>query len=228
MTYQAGADYVLPGLETKLKANYGTGFLAPSLYQLYAPVYGNPNLQSETSLGYDFGFEQPLGSTGLKIGADYFDNDLTNLITYNPSTFVSANIGQARTYGVESFLEFRGIQNLVLKGSYTYTNARNLTADAPLARRPQNQADADVDYQWGALGLGMSLIYAGTSFDTDFSGDPVLLPAYFLVNVRASYQVNPDVKLFGRVDNLFNQFYEEAYGYRTAGLSAYGGIKVSL
>lgn len=60
-TYQAGLAYLIPGLETKLKANYGTGFVAPSLYQLYDPNYGNPQLLPETSLGYDLGFEQAIG-----------------------------------------------------------------------------------------------------------------------------------------------------------------------
>jgi vitamin B12 transporter len=228
-TYQAGAAYFVPGLETKLKANYGTAFLAPSLYQLYDPTYGNPQLEPETSLGYDFGFEQPIGGKDfIHVGADCFDNDLTNLITYDSTTFKSINIGQARTYGVEGFLGFNGIQNLNLKGSYTYDNAQDLTNNRPLARRPQNKASGDVDYQWGALGLGTSLVYTGNSFDTDFFGNPVTLPSYFLVSLRASYQVNSQVRLFVRADNLFNQWYEEAYGYSTPGLSVYGGTKVSF
>jgi vitamin B12 transporter len=228
-TYQAGLAYFVPGLETKLKANYGTGFLAPSLYQLYDPTYGNPDLQPETSLGYDFGFEQPIGGKNfINVGADYFDNDLTNLITYDPTTFRGINIGQARTYGVESFVEFNGIQNLSLKGSYTYDDAQDLTNNRPLYRRPQNKANGDMDYQWGSLGLGTSLIYTGNSLDTDFYGNPVTLPSYFLVNLRASYQVNSQVKVFARVDNLFNQWYEEEYGYSTPGLSVYGGTKVSF
>ncbi len=228
-TYQAGLAYFVPGLETKLKANYGTGFLAPSLYQLYDPSYGNPNLQPETSLGYDFGLEQPIGGKDfLQVGADYFDNDLTNLITYDPATFIAANIGQARTYGVESFVEFKGIQNLNMRGSYTYTYAQNLITNTPLVRRPQNRAGGDMDYQWGALGVGASLTYTGTSFDTDFSGNSLILPSYFLVKLRASYQVNSQVRLFARVDNLFNQWYEETYGYSAPGLSAYGGTKISF
>jgi vitamin B12 transporter len=228
-TYQAGLAYLIPGLETKLKANYGTGFLVPSLYQLYDPTYGNPSLQPETSLGYDIGFEQPIGGNNfINLGVDYFDNDLTNLISYNPTTYISENIGQARTYGVESFADFKGISNLDAKGSYTYTYAENLVTYSVLARRPQNKASGDVDYKWGDAGFGGSLIYTGTAFDTDFSGAPVTLPSYFLVNLRASYQVNSQVKLFARVDNLFNQWYEDAYGYSTPGLSVYGGTKVSF
>ncbi len=228
-TYQAGLAYVVPFLETKLKANYGTGFLAPSLYQLYDPTYGNPNVQPETSVGYDIGFEQALGGKNfINIGADYFDNDLTNLITYDPTTYVSTNIGKAQTYGVESFADFKAIPNLDVKGSYTYTYAQNLVNYSVLARRPQNKASGDVDYKLDNAEAGASVIYTGTAFDTDFSGTAVTLPSYFLVNLRASYQVNAQTKLFARVDNLFNQWYEQAYGYSTPGLSVYGGTKISF
>ena len=226
-TYQAGLAYVVPDLNTKLKANYGTGFLAPSLYQLYAPTYGNASLLPETSVGYDIGFEQPIGKD-LTVGASYFDNDLTNLIQF-VNTY--SNVGQARSYGVESFVEFKGVKNLDIKGNYTYDNAQDLIANVPLLRRPQNKASGDVDYQLDAAGLGASLIYVGNSFDENFvtgSGNIVPLASYFLVNLRASYQVNSQVKLFARVDNLFNQYYEEAFGYTTPGLSVYGGTKVSF
>jgi vitamin B12 transporter len=226
-TYQAGLAYVVPDLNTKFKANYGTGFLAPSLYQLYAPTYGNASLLPETSVGYDIGFEQPIGKD-LTVGASYFDNDLTNLIQF-VNTY--SNVGQARSYGVESFVEFKGVKSLDIKGNYTYDNAQDLIANAPLLRRPQNKANGDVDYQLDAAGLGASLIYVGNSYDMNYVtgfGNTVQLASYFLVNLRASYQVNSQVKLFARVDNLFNQYYEEAFGYTTPGLSVYGGTKVSF
>ncbi len=231
-TYQAGLAYILPGIDTKLKANYGTGFLAPTLYQLFNPssfALGNPNLQPETSSGFDLGFEQPIaGKDFLTLGANYFDNDLTNLIQYQNSTYT--NIGQARTYGVESFLEFRGIKNLDLKGGYTYTYAWNVSNDTELLRRPQNKVNGDADYQLDKLGFGASVIYTSSALDNDFEypANIVTLPSYWLVNLRASYQVNPQVKVFARVDNLFNQWYETAYGYSTPGLSAYGGTKISF
>ena len=237
-TYQAGLAYFIPGTDTKITANYGTGFLAPSLYQLYDPTYGNPGLQPETSLGYDFGFEQSIGGKNfLKIGADYFDSDLANLIEYDPAAFTYTNIGQARTYGVESFVEFNGVPNLSVKGNYTYTYAWDLTNNVALIRRPANKAGADLDYQWGMAALGASLVYVGGNLDDDFGNavvggqnvtTVVTLPSYFLVNLRASLQLDKGVKLFARLDNLFNQFYEELYGYSTAGLSGYLGTKISF
>lgn len=230
-TYQAGLAYLVPEVGTKLKANYGTGYLAPNLYQLYDPTYGNLQLQPETSLGFDFGFEQSIGGKDfINVGATYFDSDITNLITYDPTTYISINVGQAWTYGVESFLDFKGIHDLELKGTYTYTYAWNLTNNVALARRPQHKAGLDADYQLGAASFGGSLSYTGSSFDQDFQypANTVVLPAYFLLNLKADYQVSEKVKLFARVDNVFNQWYETAYGYSTPGLSVYGGTKVSF
>ena len=237
-TYQAGLAFFIPGTDTKISANYGTGFLAPSLYQLYDPIYGNPNLQPETSLGYDFGLEQKIGEKNfLKVGADYFDSDLSNLIEFDPVSFVYNNIGRARTYGVESFVEFDGVPNLSVKGNYTYTYAWDLTNNTALIRRPANKAGADLDYQWGRAGWGASFVYVGENLDDDFgnvivggqnTNAVVTLPGYFLVNLRASFQADRGVRLFARLDNLFNQYYEELYGYSTAGLSGYIGTKISF
>src|SRR5205085_1973647 len=63
-TWRLASAFIVPGTETKLKATYGTGFKAPTLYQLFGAgpfgFMGNPNLQPEDSRGYDFGFEQPI------------------------------------------------------------------------------------------------------------------------------------------------------------------------
>jgi len=45
--------------KTRLKGSYGTGFNAPSLFQLFS-AFGNANLAAGTSWGYDVGLEQEL------------------------------------------------------------------------------------------------------------------------------------------------------------------------
>ncbi len=235
-TYQAGAAYFIPGLETKVKATYGTGFLAPSLYQLYAPPpTGNPSLQPETSTGYDFGLEQPLGGNAVRFGATYFHNDFENLIIYVGSypTGQYMNSSSFQTQGLETFVDLKIEKVLTIRGSYTYTDVQTAIpatqSTSPLIQKPANQAGLDVDSQLGALELGASASYVGARPDYDFyAGSPVTLAEYYLVNLRASFQVEDHVKLFARVDNLFNQFYEEAYGFGTPGLSGYAGTKVSF
>ena len=242
-TYQAGVAYFIPNLKTKLKATYGTGFLAPTLYQLYDPTHGNSSLQPESNTSYDLGLEQPFWAGQVRIGATYFHNDFENLITYygTNSNGVYGNSGSFQTEGVETFVEVKVEKVLTFKGSYTYTDVETdipvTLAYSPLLKKPANQAEFDVDYQSGPVEAGVSGTYVGQRPDVDFYGYyippsytpiPVTLNDYFLLNLRASYQINPALKLFARVDNLFNQFYEEAYGYGTPGLSAYMGTKISF
>ena len=235
-TYQAGLAYFLPTVGTKLKANLGTGFLAPTLYQLYAPApTGNAGLQPETSLGYDFGFEQPLDGSFAKVGATYFHNEFDNLIIYQGyfPTGQYGNSGSFQTQGVETFLELKGLPGFTLNAAYTYTEI--LTAipptqsNSPLLQKPAHQASLDADEQVGPVEVGAAVLYVGARPDFDYTNFvPVEMPSYFLVNLRASVQVDSHVKLFARVDNLFNQYYEEIYGYGTPALSAYGGTKISF
>jgi vitamin B12 transporter len=48
------------------------------------------------------------------------------------------------------------------------------------------------------------------------------------VRLAGSYEVSPGLELFGRVENLLNQDYQEVFGYETAGVAAYAGVRLKL
>jgi vitamin B12 transporter len=52
-------------------------------------------------------------------------------------------------------------------------------------------------------------------------------PGYSLVNVAANYTVNPYTTVFGRIDNLFNQHYQNPTGFERPGFGIYRGIRVA-
>jgi vitamin B12 transporter len=60
---------------------------------------------------------------------------------------------------------------------------------------------------------------------TTFTSERVTLNDYLLLSVATSYKVQPGVELFGRVENFANQKYQEIYGYETAGLTAFAGVR---
>ncbi|HVO75197.1 MAG TPA: hypothetical protein VMT35_14300, partial [Ignavibacteriaceae bacterium] len=60
------------------------------------------------------------------------------------------------------------------------------------------------------------------------SFERVVLKYYTLVNVALSYKLFNFAEIFGRIENLFDTDYEEVFGYGTAGLSAYAGIKLTF
>ena len=234
-TYRGTAAYFIPDIETKLKATYGTGFNAPTIYQLYSP-YGSTSLQAESSDGWDAGFEQPFLGEKIKVGATYFQTHFSNLIDFvttatPPNYGQYVNIGKAETEGWETFASAKPFKNLDIRADYTYNWAINVQTGAQLQRRPQNQADFSASYQLGGASLGFSVLYIGDRSDLSFVNYvavPVALPTYTLVNVMASYDFNSNIKLFGRVENLFNTIYEEIYGYGTPGLSFYAGTKITM
>ncbi|HVZ80062.1 MAG TPA: TonB-dependent receptor [bacterium] len=234
LTYRAAACYFVPGLGTKWKATYGTGFKAPSIYQLYSP-YGNTGLLAETSEGWDLGVEQPIAHDSLKVGVTYFHTDFSDLIdfesTATPPYGEYFNVSKAQTLGWETFLSSEPLKDLHLRADYTYTWAVDLDTGTQLIRRPQSRADVSADYRWSALETGINVAYVGERPDLDFSFYPaktVVMSSYALVNLAASYAVDEHLKFFGRVNNLFDDRYEEILGYGTPGLSIYLGTKVSL
>jgi vitamin B12 transporter len=230
-SYHAGIAYFIPGPETKLKATYGTGFRAPSLYQLFNPLYGNGNLKPETSTGFDCGVEQPFGKDFLTLGATYFHNDFNELIDYDFSSWKYLNVGQAQSDGVEAFASFKGLADLDARLNYTYTDARNTVTQKPLSRRPQNKAGVDLFYHLGKADFGTSVSYVGGRRDVsfiDYVATDIVMPEYFLLNLMASYRLDDHFKFFGRVENLFNQTYEQVWGYGTPGFSLYFGTKITI
>jgi vitamin B12 transporter len=232
-TYQAGLAYFIPVLETKLKATYGTGFLAPSLYQLYDPSFGNLSLQPENSTGFDAGFEQPLWDDFVRVGATYFHQDYNSLIDFVSTGFFTGqyfNVGQAQSDGVEAFADLKGVRNLKMRLDYTSTHAWDAATGLPLIQGPQDKLSLETYYRQNAVEWGISFVVVGPRPDLNFSTYPatrVTMDSYRLVNLRAAWQIDPRVKLFARVDNLLNQTYEETWGYGTPGLSAYLGVKLS-
>jgi vitamin B12 transporter len=224
VTYRTGALYYVKPLELRFKANLGSGFRAPSLNELYYPNYGNPGLQPEKNTGYDIGVEKDLLGKKLVIGATWFWQRYRNLIQTDPNTFTAVNIGKAQTDGVEIKLTALPIDNLKLNAGYTYLDAVDKDTGAFLSLRPRNKVTSSIEYTLAKLTVIGEYLYVSKRFDSSLGQD---ISAYSLVNLKGSYVVCQNLSLFVRIDNLFNTSYEEAAGYGTPGVSAFGGVKVS-
>lgn len=227
-TYRIAPSYRIGN--TTLKCSYGTGFRAPTLYELYGP-YGNTGLKPETSKGWDAGIEQRL-SGSFTVGATWFRTDYTDLIDWVMTDSVTFDgqyfqvPGTTRTQGVESFIEWHPQASLSVDMNYTYTYTKDADGEQ-LARRPKHKADLLVSWKpTGKLTLTGSAQWVGTRVDT-YAPDGKL-GSYFLANISASYKLRPNVELYGRIDNLFDEYYELAWSYATPGRSAYAGVKVTL
>ena len=228
-TWRVAPVYDLAATGTRIKGSYGTGFKAPSLFQLYS-VYGSPDLNPETSQGWDAGVEQDILGSVLTVGVTYFDNRFKDMIDYDYSTYTYGNISEAEAHGVETFVTASPVKDLSVRASYTYTETEDKSTGEALLRRPKHKAALDTTYAFTSKMRGtVGVVYVGDRQDEDFSSfTGVTLDGYTLVNLYASYDVYKNVTVFGRVENLFDEQYEEVLGYGTAGRAGYGGVKVTF
>lgn len=49
---------------------------------------------------------------------------------------------------------------------------------------------------------------------------------YVTVHLTGRIRVTPWLEVYGRIENLFDEDYEDVLGFNTAGLSAWGGIRL--
>ncbi len=233
-TYRLAPAYTPDRSGTRLKATLGSGFKAPTLYQLYAPAsgwgpIGNDNLKPEKSIGWDAGIEQELWNRSLVLGALYFSNTFKELIDFD---FVHGyhNVGKASTQGGEFFVRAYPTSDLLLAAEYTLTETKNVDTGEKLLRRPRHKFVAKLSSTFLRKGhFGANLIFIGDREDIvfeDFQESRVTLDSYALLNLAAAYDVLPFLRVFLRMDNILDQEYEMIKGYGTPGFSVYLGFRL--
>ena len=227
-TYQFGGRFTAPRMETIFRANIGTGFLAPSIDDLYYPGYSNPNLKPEESFGWDVGFEQPLLEGKLRFGVTFFHNNYDNLIQ-SSVTFEPENIGRARTFGLENFASWTPLTNLTIRAAYTWLDTKDLDTGGDLVRRPQNSASLDADWKiCPRLDATAHALFTGNRTDNNYDNyaEPpvVTMPSYTKVDLGLNCQLSKNFSIYGRVENLLDQHYQEAYGFPALGRFFAAGV----
>jgi vitamin B12 transporter len=240
-TGQASAAWRLNGGDTILRASFGQGFKAPSLYQLYSE-FGNPTLRPELANGWDAGVEQRFFRGRIDLQATYFGRETRDLIDFvscigittgvcagNTVGGVYDNVARASAEGVEVEATWHATGRLTLTGNYTYDHNVDRSPGSPtlgrqLARRPWNTANVTTSYLWPIkLTTAVAMRYADRSFDDPANTIP--LQSYVLWDLRASYPVGRGVEVYGRIENLTDKHYETTYQYGTLGRAAYAGVR---
>jgi len=228
-TYKGALAYFFEKTGTKVRGSYGTGFRAPSLYQLYSS-YGDPNLKPEESKGYDAGIDQELFDKKVLLSVTYFHNEIDDLIEYQTSKYY--NIGKVKTEGWETGFSVKPLTWLSFDAHYTYTEAKNEDeTDANngkyLRYRPQHAGGASLNIKpLEKLNVNLNAQYVGKRYREKDNSES--MPAYTLYNLVASYDVMEWLKIFGRVENLTDKKYQSVYKYGEPGIGFYGGIKVTF
>jgi len=230
-TYSFSTLYKLQTTGTKLKANWGKAFKAPTINDLFYDASwgkGNPNLQPEENRGYDIGIEQQILGERLQLSAVYFQNKFKNLIAWDWSVFpmIPANLAEAETSGWELGLKGTPFKNILFEATYTIADSEDMSNGNELARRPKHKGSVSLGWHQNKISANLTVNYVGNRWDN--SSNTNRLDAYKKGDLAISYDLINNLKVFGRVENISNREYEEAKGYGTTGRSYYAGMKASF
>lgn len=233
-TFRITAAHVLDPKGVRLHSSYGTGVKNPTLSQLFQQ-YGrtgpNTGVEPEESIGWDVGVEHTLIKDRLSLDMTYFNNRLINLIYWDDAgtdtgddDFYDNLNGTSKIHGLEFSVKAKPVERLTVSAQYTYTQAKDPDNER-LPRRPTHLASVNLGYKFldGKAGTELGIDYNGSQLNR--TADPVMLGAFVLVNIAANYKLNRQMKLVGRIDNLFDTSYEEVPGYHTTGIGIFAGVR---
>lgn len=215
-------------------ASYSTAFIAPSLYQLFEPLYGNSELKPEENRTIEVGAELQIKdkATFSVVYFNRFEEHFVDFVDQGDFVFQFTNIDEDFTAtGIEL------VANLVLTKQLNFiVNATYTKVDEDLSLRiPEIKVNAAFNYQLNDKTF-MSLNYQYNDDRDDaffssstFANERVNLKSFSLFDFYISHKmVNNRMTIFANMTNILNEDYEELFGYTTKGRNVNLGFSLSL
>lgn len=221
-----GATYKLSE-NARVKANWGKGYRAPTLYELYsqmekvgmAPmpvnVIGNPDLQPEESTNFDFGFEAEKGKVNGKV--TYYHNKIKNMIDggdYDPDKLAQniiwskyINRGEVEIKGLESEIGYNFDEHWSVRGVYNYLDAKDLETGDRLGYRARHNGLIQLTYtdaKENPLTVNLYNRYYFNYHQSNTDGYQQDY-SYSITGLTVSKQFNKNYRVYAGVDNIFNK-----------------------
>jgi len=223
------------GNNVKYRASYGTGFRAPSLFEIeynrgpfaYPPAAGVA-LSPEESKGYDLGFDFD-AENGLHFEATLFNQHITDEVFFDLITFSGylQSHGESASKGLEIGLTVPIGKRLEFLANLT-TNDTADTTNQQRLRRPKRYGNFGVQYTSGdRLHFLVNARFARAAIDIDtLTFSPAPLPDYTVLDASVNYSFSKTFDVYGRIENLADESYVETVGFNTAGRAGYVGVRL--
>ena len=211
----------------KIRAAYGEAFRAPQIGELYLPFFGNPALKAETSRSAEVGYDRYFGNNG-SVSITAFHGIYRNLIFYDLAANHFANIGRARSRGIE-FSTADRLGPITAGVSYTYLDSVEEPSGLQLVRRPKNSGSIAIGYH--AWTTDSELVVAHVSARPDvtdlFPFGRVTNRPYTVADLTLRWNVGSSSP-YVKVENLTNTKYEDVFGYPSPRRRALVGIRYAV
>jgi vitamin B12 transporter len=214
--------------QLRANINYGTGFKAPSFYDLYYPNYGVSTLKPEKSKNSEIGLHYETKAFDVRIIG--YSNTISNLIQYSSSgcptgySSCASNVANAKITGLSIGGAVRS-GNFSLKGSFDQQNPVDENTGFVLAKRARQFGNIGTEYKTSKSAFGAEGTLQANRNDFSNTG---YMGGYAIYNLYGNYELAKDWTLFGRWNNIFNKDYQLSYGYNTLGSNLFVGVRYAM
>ena len=220
-------------------------------------VTGNPDLDPERSTSFEAGIEQDLAAGHVTFGLTGFVQRFRDMVQFtfavaNPGDPNYVNIAEASADGIETVLEVRNVGPLAGAVSYTWLDTdvedagfsvgadEEFVEGLPLIRRAKHSVSARINTAWQLpVQLGAVVTYVGARDDLRFAQFPdptrrIELPSYTTLDLSGTVTLLParrgvpGLGLRARVENVFNERFEQTAGFPARGRVVLVGVTSAI
>ncbi|MBD3308308.1 TonB-dependent receptor [candidate division KSB3 bacterium] len=236
--WEVSVSYVLADSGTRLHSHVGTGFRAPSLYELFGASvfggdlfeFGNEDLDPEESLGWDVGIEFQVFEENARLDVTYFSIEFDEIIAFGTDGFENVDGGESK--GVEVETTYFLTDAFEVRGSYTYTETEDANGEQFFGV-PEHELGVSMDYRFlERFTTNLAVTWKGEEDiplfnSTTFTSERYTTDSYTTVDFALDYAFSDTANIWTRIENLLDEEYTIG-GYEAPGISFYGGIKITL
>ena len=199
-------------------ANIGSAFRAPTLNEMYSQWGGNIDLKPEESTSYEVGADYQLNQN-LLANVSLYQNEVKNLISSQciatcdgdwVTTFPvyqNLNVNKATFKGGESGLKWQQ-DDYFISTQYAYVKTENKETGLEIAYRPKNTVTLTTGLENSIYGINISAI-ARSKSNASNTANPIQVPGYATMDFNAFWNINPNVKVFTNIQNLWDNQYHQ-------------------
>jgi len=236
-----GLSYQIKTTNTRVYGSIARKTRFPALNELFSSKRGNPELETERSINYVLGAEQPV-TDWLDVEISGFAHEIDDYITLNQKSGNKDsydNIGKVEMLGFEAGAHIRPIDDLTLSVSYTYNHVRDRSEDRVteyVEQAPEHLLSLGADYLIPVIDVAVNLrarymdgVYSDLPDRTDPNADEVKLDDFFVVDGRISKSFLENYEVYFEMKNIFDEDYvDDSEGYPAPGRNFLVGVKASF
>ena len=190
-----------------IASSFGTAFRSPTFNYLYAGSYANPDLQPEKSKNIEAQLKYQSDAEFFSFVT--FKNKITDFIISDSTTnFRPYNINTAEIYGA-TVSSSHFMNHFQVKSSFTVQSPMNESADKYLPRRSNFFGTVGLNYFIQNWNLGFEATGSGNRYND--AANLFNIPGYIKTNLFVDYQINKNLTMNARVDNVLGKNYTYAY-----------------